>query len=553
MKSRELKLNRPQLLTYLIQALVTVNIWGRGTGKSTGSIAPRMHEIVTQMPQSGHIIGAATYAQLLERTLPPVITALEQWGWYRDVNYTFGKQPVKAWKWPKPNIAPLRWDHTFYFNTGTTFQLISQDRPGSANGLSVISGIFDEAKYLNKKKHDEEIGPIFRGQLERYGEHHLYGGLLYCSDMPTMREGMWLLEMEKKMKPEVIDNILSLVLHIKELKEKLPNASEKYRKRLEGEIRWFEAALQLLRKTAVYYSEASAMENLAALGKDYIRRMRRQLPPAIFRTSILNERLRNLETSFYPSLNETDHTYQAKDNSYLDSLGENVWEKEKGIYTMRGAGSAKLDADVDRKRPFDIALDYGGHFNCLVVGQEGIHAGGKAFRTLNKFYVKPPDGIEQLVDAFCHYYRMHGCKEVDYYTDHTAIAQNPTGRPHNVVVTERFEKNGWTVRENYFGKAPSHQDKHQFWHEALQGLNPQLPWFLWNRDNCDDLLTSMADAGVRQGRNGFEKDKTSEDPKKGIPQEHATHLSDAMDMLAYYKYRKVYVNEPTGNGGLFVF
>lgn len=46
-------------------------------------------------------------------------------------------------------------------------------------------------------------------------------------------------------------------------------------------------------------------------------------------------------------------------------------------------------------------------------------------------------------------------------------------------------------------------------------------------------------AGVRQGKNGFEKDKRSE-ANRLIPQEDATHLSDAMDTLYIGKFQQHY-------------
>jgi len=530
------------MLAYLVEANTSYNVWGRGAGKTTGLIAPRINKLVQELPGSLSIIGAATYAQLLERTLPPVVAALESWGWVRDVNYVFGKQPPKAWNWPKPKLAPLRWEHTFTFNTGTVFQLISQDRPGSANGLSAVSGIFDECKYLNKRKHDEEIAPIFRGALELYGDHHLYGGLLYCTDMPTMREGMWILEMREQMDAELIELILANVFDIQENQLKLPAASKSYQKVLKREIAVAQRELSLLRRGCVYYSEASAMENLAALGKDYITRMRRMLPPAVFDTSILNKRLRDISSKFYAALSESEHTYQAKDNSYLDSLGFD-FQKVEGQYAFKGLGNSKVDADVNRMQPLDIAIDYGGHFNCMAIGQEHGIGNVREFRFLNGMHVYPPSGLVHLVDKFCDYYAQHRARTVYYYYDHTATGLNAASKPFKDVVIEQFRKRGWEVIEMYMGHAPYHEDKHQFWHTALLEQSDDLPSFRWNRDNCDDMLTSMQDAGIKQGRNGFQKDKASEDPKKGISQQHATHYSDAVDQLAWGKYRAAYAGK----------
>ena len=54
--------------------------------------------------------------------------------------------------------------------------------------------------------------------------------------------------------------------------------------------------------------------------------------------------------------------------------------------------------------------------------------------------------------------------------------------------------------------------------------------------NAYDLTVSLENAPAKEGNKGIQKDKSSE-RSKTIPQEHATHLSDAFDLAIYWRYR----------------
>ena len=58
--------------------------------------------------------------------------------------------------------------------------------------------------------------------------------------------------------------------------------------------------LNRLRSQATYYKEYSSIENIALLGEDYIRKMKRDLTPKTFQTSILCRRLGIAKDGFYP-------------------------------------------------------------------------------------------------------------------------------------------------------------------------------------------------------------------------------------------------------------
>lgn len=99
---------------------------------------------------------------------------------------------------------------------------------------------------------------------------------------------------------------------------------------------------------------------------------------------------------------------------------------------------------------------------------------------------------------------------------------------------DTFRKRGWQVNE--FEVAPTHDRKYDFWGVMLQEKDDRLPRFRFSIHGADQAILSMEGARVRKSRKGFEKDKTDErDPK--AKQEEATHLSDAVDTLVFFKLK----------------
>ena len=86
------------------------------------------------------------------------------------------------------------------------------------------------------------------------------------------------------------------------------------------------------------------------------------------------------------------------------------------------------------------------------------------------------------------------------------------------------------------GRPMSHNKKYEFLNGCLAGT--QRPYIRINRENNENLIASMENAGVVEGRNGFEKDKSREkyrtpadspDPEAELARR--TDLSDAFDTL----------------------
>jgi hypothetical protein len=532
--------NKPQLRSMAIMAQHEVAIWGRGTGKSDGLIAPRMAHNAFAMPRSLGGLEARSFAQILTRTLPPVVRGLERLGYKLERDFTVRERGPRAWQLPL--MPPLRWENTIHFRNGSAIALISQQNPGSANGLSLDWLIADEAKYLKRDQHEEEVLPAMRGNKERFGSLSCHQSTLLCSDMPTSPSARWLLEKESEMDPACIDLILATQFEIGKRRASIlsgkldPKSIGTY----EARIRHLEDELNELRKGTVHFSMASALDNIDVLGPSYLARMKQVLPDYLFRTSILNLRPDRVEGGFYPDLDDERHTYIPSDSTFVSQAG-NTLIAEPGIDDCR------KDGDLVPHLPLELAPDFGASFNCLVIGQ----LFDREFNILNQVFVKHPHKIRDLARRFHDYYQHHSGRTYRLYYDHTMVGEDAV-REYGFVLelVRELRSLGWHGEEVYIGQAPGHHEKYVFWSRRFSHADPQLPRVRWNAENCEPTLLSMRLAGARETRRGFEKDKSPEkDPN--ADQAETTHLSDACDLLVIGRFITLNTGASTGVDVLF--
>lgn len=515
--SKKIYFNDAQLEYMYTGAHTSVIAGGRRLGKSHGFAAPFVLRNSQHMPKStGGIVGS-TYQQLLSRTLPGTLQALESFGYKRDLHFFIGHKPPKSSNFEKPYIDPPSYEHAIAWYNGSIWRLISQDRPGTSNSLTLDWLLMDEAKFLNFEKLKTETFPANGGFKGHFGNSPWHHGMLIISDMPTTKAGSWFLTYKEKMDTELIDVIHALVAErFAMVNEYKKNQSVYYQKR----IREMDIALAKLRSVAVYYREWSSIENLALLGERYIKQMKRDLPPLVFQTAILCHKIKNSADNFYAALKETVHYYDAFDNGYLDNLNFNYTEKDDNCLQ---------DGDLDKNKPICIAMDYNANINWMVAGQRQ----GVKMMVLKSFYVKYERKIRELVADFCNYYRFHKTKQVVYYYDNTALGTNYAVGDDDFaqVVCDEFLNRGWSIDRVHLGNPVPHQDKHRMIHLALKGQKYLFPMF--NKSNNESLLLAMENTGIKVGSNGFQKDKSGEKLAESEEDllEHRTDGTDAFDTL----------------------
>lgn len=508
--------NRAQLDAMAINAKDERCIGSRGIGKSEGFDARVLLRNVFSMPRSVGGLLSPTYAKLLQNTLPAVATALDRWGFKRDVHYVIGKKPPKQLNFKTPLTNPFSYDHVMAWFNGSIINLISFDRSMSANSMSLDYLMGFEAKYLDYQKIINEANQANRGKRSQFLDCPWFHGTYYSSDMPTSKMGMWLLEDEKKMDKELIEVIKSRFADLAYFKNKKHHSN--YVKRQIGYIR---KDINKLRSIAFYFGEYNILDNLELIGEEWIAQQKRDLPPLIFQTSILNKRMFKNPNGFYSALDDNIHFYTADNSSYFEKLNFNL--------KAASEQTCLADSDIINDIPLSIAFDYNAAISSMCVGQSV----NKELRTIKSIFVKTPLKLSDLVESFCKYYSPRINRDIVFYYDSTAIHTSASSsESFKDMVCRILIANNWNVNEVYIGNPMRHDEKHTYIDLALKGDGRYLfPRF--NLFNNEYLKLAMEQAGVRVGRNGFEKDKSLEKIEDSIdfPDEQKTHITDAWDTL----------------------
>ena len=544
--------NRAQRDAMLISAHDEYIVAARGTGKSEGIDARFILRNVWSMPGSTGALLSPTYAKAWGNTLPAICHALSTWGYIEGIHYVVGRRGDKSNNFKLPKRIPLRdaWENAFHFWNGTVMIVLSFNQGMSANSMSLDWVLGPEAKFLSYDKIKSEVNPANRGNRQYFDYSPWHHSVCYTTDMPTSKMGKWILEKEDEMDKQHINYIRNLYKEM--IRVKLKPKTEHY-ERLMKELR---TDLDLARKYqrplrptpgkeweyTVYYAEYDVFENLEIVGKDFIWQMYRDSPALIWRTAFMNERLFRVPNGFYSALSD-DHFYMPLDSGKLQEFGSN-WKK------LQKAGCLG-DGDLDFKQPLYIACDSNAAISTLCVGQ--VDQQTRRLKTIKSFYIKTPGKLQDVVQLFCDYYALKLKKEVVFYYDHTFTWTTGTSSTsYKDTVSGVLQKNRYQVTEVYIGQSPGHDWKHLQIDRALKG-DPELLYPEFNLLNNEFLKIAMEQTGVKQGKNGFEKDKSLEKlpDTPDNPDEHKTHITDAWDTL--FLGVNFFYQEPNGDVGGFMF
>lgn len=123
--------------------------------------------------------------------------------------------------------------------------------------------------------------------------------------MPVGTAGRWILDRVNKMDHGKVNDIWKLQVVRYQLSYLLKKETRKtFREELSKQIEVVDDEINDLRKGLLYYHEASTLDNIHALGLDYIKQQLRDTSAFQFDTQILNLRPLKLEDGFYPDFDE---------------------------------------------------------------------------------------------------------------------------------------------------------------------------------------------------------------------------------------------------------
>lgn len=311
--------------------------------------------------------------------------------------------------------------------------------------------------------------------------------------------------------------------------------------------------LRELRRSAFVVRRASTLENVDVLGEEYIRQMKRDLPPYTFMVSILNVKIKKSNDGFYSNL-DIDHVHGYINDSGIDPLTMANWSTQKATGIIDGKkitsesyqpdlkelserNDCRMDADCVNDLPLYLAFDYNANINTLVVGQIYQRDGVEAVNVIKSFYVKNERKLRELVDDFSRYYAPKRAvnHDVVYFYDATAkqgASYALTDERFYQAVIKELERNGWNVTAIDMGVPEKHEVKHRIINNGLAGI--EYPAIRINQLNNPDLIIAMQLCEVSIGYQGFRKDKSQEkkpETEENLPLQQRTDFTDAFDSL----------------------
>jgi hypothetical protein len=525
------------IMIRLVRAMNTILLAARGTFKTSRGIALYLIDMIYEMPRSTGVLVGLSFEHLGDNTLPPLLQAWEEFGFINGQHFVVGKKPPKEWPRPYLGIANEKFDHTICFHNGTIIYLVSLVKKASANGISAQFGAFDEVKFMDQKTLMDEIFPIFRGNEQTKKMFQFSSGYLskfFATDKQADPVKIkWLLDKRKQQDKVVIDIVVTLQLHLNDLKALYSKAGINRRQKLRPEILKIEKKLAALRSDLTHVAEVSAYDVVYAHGEGWLKDKKRNSKQREFKVTYENEDPDKPGESFYPDFSQLQHCYS-------------------------------IDGDIDPAKAFIMAADYQHSIAPITVAQVGRLPGMEdvSLNYIDNLYAMPEFEADQLTaeellqvvqgelqeaaQLFCDRFRNHPTKKVYYVYDQTATGKRINADQYFVMVKRILRKNRWKVIDVYTAEAPEHYMKHQDAREWLTEKNANvMPIRIHTR--CTKLITSIIGSAATT-KNGVTKKLKTDEQHQTLNQSETTHFSDTFDMInhAVLKLRRIRVVNTAG-------
>lgn len=547
---RKIYYNPLQIKVNIINARNTIVVAGRATGKTTGIHAPRTAACIMKMPGSSNGFISRTYKQFKTRILGSLVSGYKDLGFKefnektKEGHFVIGKRNRE---WPSPKYAIGDYSQAIHWFNGSVMPLISQDRPGDANGSNLQSLHGDEAFQLNKDDLDENVIPALRG-LSEYSNLSEYRSITLTTSMPLTPDAAWIFDYEKETDPELNEYIMQVYGVWYKKYMALQHNSDKYTeatiRQYNSELNQLQDLLNELRTDYTYYAEADSFENYHVLGEKYFRTQKRILSNEKWLTQIENKRPGGIEIGkrFYPQL-ASKHFYVDYNNPYFEQF-QITLPSEKD--TCLG------DADCNRTQPLLISIDFGGRIQSMVVAQEKNNI--DQINVLKEFYAEQPEYIKHLVDYFNKYYEPMSCRDIEVYYDVSGKKHIGQSSETDIETVQRMlVECGWNVNLIEIETNPLHDDKFEFINSLLSEQDRRIPVLRIHEQNCPNLKVALFNAPIKLSSRGKkEKDKSSERLGSKTAPKQATHITDALDYLLFRRYR-FKIEEDLNQGGITLY
>ena len=532
-----------QIMVKLLDPTFLFGEVGRGSGKTTHMLAPRIDRVQNDMPGSLLVLAAATYKSIIDNIMPGILEYFLE-NYERGIYFEFGKPPPPHFKRTAITESTRNWNHTFTFATGTIIKFVSCDRPESMLGLNAAHLFIDEMIKIPEDKFVERIIPALRADRSKFGHSHYFMGITGFSSTPNFEtDEDWFTKYESNMDQRLMKNILEIAYevdlrHVELFKAKNAMNAAEEKKHQRFIDRWAPRLCEI-RKGQTLYLRASSFSNIKILGIEYIRNQIKNIKdPDKLNTSILSVRKHKVKDMFFGRFGR-QHLF---DDSY-DYRGIDRYSIASEIsFTSRHL------KHCDPRQPLYAGYD-AGPFSSVIFGQE--KKSEKSFRVLKNIWAYHPDQHDELAERIDAFFKDHRRKELFLYYDRAANQRDPEYRKYYPLagtlrdtdanlLAAALRARRWTVHLLSKGQAVITYGQHYRLLNRLFGNNDgKHPAMLIDKNECEALVSSINHSPLKRNERQIELDKSSERLDFEEQAYYSTQLSSALMYLLWGKFNHI--------------
>ena len=538
---QETYLSAVQILAKLADPTFLFGEIGRGSGKTTHILAPRIDRVQNSMPGATLMFAGATYKSLIDNIIPQASSYFIE-NYERGYYYEIGKQPPKHFK--KCDTLITDWKHTYSFHTGAVLKLASCDRPESMLGVNTPHIFLDEMRKIKKEKFVQNMLPALRADRSKYGHSPYFMGMTGFSSTPNFEvDEDWWTEYESNMLPELMDSIIEIAYEIDMRKYELRKAQKSFNpdlvKQCENFIRRWTERVNELRRGQTYYLRASSFSNIKILGIDYIENQLKSIKDDDdFNTEILGIRKNKVKDRFFGKFGK-EHIFE---DSYIYDRIDKMSIEENIKFTSRDLKHCATN------EPLYMGFDPGPFMSC-VFGQRNHSA--KEFRVIKDFCVIHPEQHEELAEKIDDFFKEHRYKKIFLHYDRAANQRDPKYRDYYALTGDLsdtdanllkiyLERKGWQVELMSLGMPVIYYSQHYHLLNILFGKNDGTrDKILIDGNECESLVSSIYHSPLKRHEGKVMLDKSSEKLLEYKDQRlYSTQISSAAMYLFFGEYKK---------------
>lgn len=531
-----------QIIAYLADTMNLFIEAGRGSGKTTRILAPRIDRIQNSMPGGIGILSAATYKSIFENIMLGVLEYLST-NYERGIYYEVGKRPPEHFNPPEGIVD---WKHTLSFCSGFVYQMASCDRPESFLGKNACHIVIDELVKVPEEKFVGNAIPALRADRSKFGDSPYFGGITGTSSTPDFEtEESWWLKYERNMNWDIIAPIIEMAYEINKKMYLLELAKQEFDNKevlkLEKFIKRWGERLDKFKSNNTTYIRASSLSNIKILGISYIDQQINMIKDHDrLNSAIFAVRKKKVGTKFWAKF-EKKHTF---DDSYKYNIID--------TYTadMQIEDSCRHLKYLNLNKPLIAGFDPG-PFMSIAFAQHSVENGVKRFRSLKNLWVIHPQQHEELAEKIDVFFKYQQKKEIFLHYDRAANQEDPHYRKFYplassdkdgdaLLLKKALENRRWKVHLLSIGQGIiKHYLHYQLGLIIFGKHDPTIPEVLIDNNECDALVSSINHTPLKKTEGEIKMDKSAE---KELPYEeqayYSPQIASAWSYMVFGEFKK---------------